>query len=481
MTAINIPNSVNTIEQFAFRGSGLIEVTIPNSVTQIYSQAFQACTSLKRATLPEGLTNISAGLFYQCSSLESIVIPEGVTDIFMYAFYDCTSLANINIPNATLYIDTDAFTNTPWLNNQPNGVVYAGKVAYTYKGTMPEGTYLTLKSDTRSIGTAAFRYQSSLVGITIPASVVYIGNQCISVCVNLSTIKVESGNTVYDSRENCNAIIETATNTLVAGCNNTVIPNSVTAIGKFAFIDCISLTDAQLHEQITTIGEQAYLGCEGLTQLRIPASVTNIENAAFAACNGVTKISVDSRNTVYDSRNSCNAIIQTSSNKLISGCQNTIIPNDVTVIDDFAFYMIYHLTHITIPASVNSIGKSAFQYADELKTVISESTTPPTITASTFYYTTYEQGTLYVPRASIDAYRNANYWNYFIDIRAIEDLIAGDINDDGELSISDVALLIDYLLTNNQYGINIYNADTDKNGSVDISDVSKLIDFLLTQ
>ena len=130
-----------------------------------------------------------------------------------------------------------------------------------------------------------------------------------------SSIIVAEGNPVYDSRNNCNAIIETATNKLVYGCKNTVIPSSVTSIGSSAFS-----------------------GCSGLTSISIPSSVTSIGSGAFYGCSGLTTITVDADNPVYDSRNNCNAIIQTTTNRLISGCKNTVIPSSVTSIGNYAFW-----------------------------------------------------------------------------------------------------------------------------------------------
>ena len=156
-------------------------------------------------------------------------------------------------------------------------------------------------------------------------------------CLDLISIVVEEGNTKYDSRNNCNAIIETSSNTLIAGCKKTTIPNSVTSIGDYAFS-----------------------GCSGLTSITIPYSVASIRVGTFKDCIGLKSIVVEEGNTKYDSRNNCNAIIESSSNTLIAGCKKTTIPNSVTSIGDYAFSGCSGLTSITIPNSVTSIGDYAF-------------------------------------------------------------------------------------------------------------------------
>ena len=100
----------------------------------------------------------------------------------------------------------------------------------------------------------------------------------------MTTISVESGNTVYDSRNNCNAIVESATNTLMFGCKNTIIPNSVTSIGERAFEDCDGLTSITIPNSVTSIGEGAFYSCDGLTSISIPNSVTSIGEYAFEYC-----------------------------------------------------------------------------------------------------------------------------------------------------------------------------------------------------
>ena len=317
------------------------------------------------------ITSIGWSAFYQCTSLTSIQIPNSVVSILDIAFAGCTGLTSIQIPDSVTSIRNGAFWGC-----------------------------------------------SGLTSIWIPKSVTNMAEDLIYECENISSITVDSGNPVYDSRNNCNAIIETKSNSLVVGCKNTIIPDSVTSIWNGAFA-----------------------GCSGLTSVWIPKSVTNIERNPFFYCENITSITVDPSNTVYDSRNNCNAIIETKSNSLVTGCRNTIIPDSITRINDYAFYLCSSLTSIVIPNSVvsiwdnafagctglisidlpnsiTSIGRMAFHSCEGLSSIIIRSTTPFSLYDGVFYFT--NDCPIYVPAESVDNYKTNPYWSsYASRIQAI--------------------------------------------------------------
>ena len=316
-------------------------------------------------------------------------------------------------------------------------------------------TLITIPNSVTSIGSYAFQDCSGLTSITIPNSVTSIGDYAFLFCDGLTSITVSSGNIKYDSRNYCNAIIETSSNTLTIGCKNTVIPNTVTSIGNNAFSGCSGLTSIDIPNSVTSIGNSAFNSCSGLTSIDIPNSVTNIGSYAFYGCSGLasvtipnsvtsidisafsncpslTSIHVESGNTKFDSRENSNAIIETSTNTLIFGCKNTTIPNSVTYIGNsafsgcsglisidipnsvtnigsYAFYGCTGMTSITIPNSVTFINSDAFADCSNLNFVKSEIESPFSISTYVFDGIS-SNATLQVPKGTKSKYQEFGGW-----------------------------------------------------------------------
>ncbi len=206
----------------------------------------------------------------------------------------------------------------------------------------------------------AFAGWTGLVSIEIPNSVIRIGEFGFSDCIGLEHISVQSGNPVFDSRENCNAIILTNTNELVSGCKNTIIPNSVTSIGVWAFHGCMGLSSISIPNSVTIIGDYAFYKCTELASINIPNSMESIGNSAFEGCKALTSIEIPNSVTSIGSCafEDCESL--TSAN----------ISNSMTSIERNMFEGCTKLTAMEIPQSIKSIGESAFEGCESLWSII---------------------------------------------------------------------------------------------------------------
>ena len=245
-----------------------------------------------------------------------------------------------------------------------------------------------------SIKGYVFEYCNDLTSITIPNSVTSIIGTAFAHCANLTSVTVEVGNPKYDSRNDCNAIIETATNTLIAGCKNTIIPNDVTSIGTWAFIYRTTLTSITIPNSVTSIDESAFHTCSGLTSVIIPNSVTKIGAFAFYNCSSLTSIT---------------------------------IPESVKNIGGEAFKR-SGLTSLIITGSMTYIESSAFTDLNEGLNVFCYAKDVPTISEYAFDTKQIDSYILHVPASSVNLYKATAPWSGFGTIMAIEDVSNIEIN-----------------------------------------------------
>ena len=266
------------------------------------------------------VTAIGDSAFYACYNVTSVTMPKGLTRIGEYAFCDCVKLSDINFP---------------------------------------EGL--------STIGKNAFERCQMLKDIVIPRSVTNIGDYIFLYCEYINSIKVEEGNTVYDSRNDCNAIIETAANRLIRGCHNTIIPEDITSISAYAFE-----------------------GCQRLTSVTIPKGVTTIEEGTFYFCTNLKSV---------------------------------IIPEGVTSIQRIGFLSCINMESVSIPSSMTYIGEGAFAGCDYLKDVYCYAEQVPETEDHVFLYDPVYKATLHVPAGSVEKYKATEPWKDFGIIVELSDLV----------------------------------------------------------
>ena len=380
------------IYSFTYDDSSII---IPDGVEIIGKQSFKSCTGLDNVALPSSVKTIGFYAFESCQYLKSINLSYGLKRIDESAFNDCIRLENIIIPNSVV-----------------------------------------------SIGSRAFCGCRSLSTFMIPESVNTIGVCLFYGCKTLKCIQVDNRNPIFDSRDGCNAIIETANDSLIAICPTTIIPknirkicacgfagldvfstiripDSVVEIGNSAFEDCRELISIVIPNSVNYIGDSAFKGCEmlssvtmstsvviigneafhscsklsqielpnslkkigdyafsysGLATLFLPKNVEKVGNNPFADCFKLIEINVNKSNIFFDSRDNCNSIIETSSDRLISGCIKSIIPYGIKTIGESAFCGV-KIETINIPNTVKEIRIFAFDSCDLTSITIPDSVT----------------------------------------------------------------------------------------------------------
>ena len=362
--------SVTAIGSYAYyKNTSLTSVSIPGTITRIQEYAFGSCENLEQIHISEGVTAIESSAFSNCKKLTEIHLPDSVVTLDYRAFGDCTGLQTLTLSKGTTNIDSYVFNNCTSLS----------------KINIPEGV--------TNISSIAFYGCTGVKRISISSTVTSLDASIFSNFTALEEITVSEDNPTYHVSGNC--LIDTKNRKLVAGCNNSVIPDdgSVTVIGQSAFVDriglqravipssvtviensafsgCTGISELVLSNQLTTIQAAAFFNCTALRELFIPASVQSISESAFSCCASLEQITVDDGNPYYHVSNNC--LINTQEKILLLGSNTGKIPDDGSVeyIGIYAFRNCSELTEITIPDGVKKIGNSAFFNCSKLTEIV---------------------------------------------------------------------------------------------------------------
>lgn len=442
LASITLNEGLSKIESYAFTGAVVTELTIPSTVTDIYTVGIWSKIKklISKATTPPTLRNsrqLNCPLFVPngcvtayrqadrwVESTSVIAVGEmqtgglsfyfGDTDALLYnvntdvtgsdvvipatveqggnsytvnemraaLLKNSAAVKSVTIPASITQIPNDAFRNCTGLTSVTMPATVTSIGAYAFNGCEGLET-VTIGESVASIGPSAFSGCRGLLSVTIPSAVKVIEAKAFFNCGKLTSFSVDKENKVYDSRGNCNAIIETATNTLIYGCKNTVIPNTVTKIGEDAFAYCVALTSIEIPNSVTDIKSGAFSGCSGLTGVVIPSSVINLEGHVFYGCESLTSM---------------------------------VIPNSVKSIGAYTLYGCRGLKSVVVGESVASVGNAAFKECTGLTRLEMLTKVPPKCGKDVFVGMDKTACELVVPAGCVDAYKAAAEWGDFSKI-----------------------------------------------------------------
>ena len=472
MTSVQIPGSVTRIGSYAFSScKNLVSVTFGDNVSTISSSAFANCTGLTSLELPSGLTKINTCAFQNCTGLTAITChattpPTVNTDAFkglesryfrmrLYvphlsrtAYENAGVWKKFGVVNSIKpVVARRVKVNDLYYDLYPDYTAYV--VAETtdndnYKGlaqiAIPPTTYYNAETySVTGVEFYAFSYCSSLELLTVGLNITKFDGDALRNCDNLTSVVWNARNCAdfslnntpfyqyknkYESNTVCRQITIFSFGSQVeyipaylcekmSLMTKFTIPDNVTGIGDGVFTDCENTVSVLIGNKVQKMGTNVFSNCQKLTDVTIPKSVTSISGSLFKSCYNLESVTVEDGNPVYDSRNKCNAVIETATNTLIAGCGFTGFPESLTAIGKGAFESITSLARITIPKNLTKIDAYAFQSCKGVKDIVSYAVTPPTLGSNVFYGLTCSEIPLYVPKEGLEIYRSTAQWKEF--------------------------------------------------------------------
>lgn len=408
------------------------------TVVEIDDYAFYDCDSITGVTFPNTIISIGSASFLVCGGLSSVSISSSVKRIGWGCFDGCP-LSYINVPNTVEWMGSNAFgdintySNITWDDNLPDGVVYLGKIAYTYKGTVPTNTSITLASDTKGIAGRAFYQMSNITNINLPSSLLSIGEESFYGCGGIHTITIPTSVKMigYGAFGQCGALTTVNYNAINAytlkdivstagvfyGCDNFSTLNfgsGVQVIPSVMFKNCTHISgQLVLPNSTREIGDNAFYGCTGITSVTIPVNVDTIGNWPFYGCTSLSTVYYNAtrcHNTYYTPFQGCTSLstivfgsgVQTIADYLcynltslsgtltlpnnlreignyaFSGCSglsgSLIIPDNVRRICTYAFYNCTGITELTLGTNLDTLEAGAFHGTSAIATITYKAT-----------------------------------------------------------------------------------------------------------
>jgi len=511
LVEVALPASVTQIRYRAFDDCNNLEkVTIGNSTTVIGNQAFSGCSSLKSISLPEGIKTIEERAFLGCFSLSTVSFPSSLTTVSDDAFDGCNSISRVSIADlaswcsvtfANIYANPTYYSKKIYIGSSnypitslsiPNGVTSIGSCCFANCTGI---TSLTFPTSLKSIGENAFRGCSGLVSLNIPEGVTQMGAYCFKACNNIQTVKFPS--TLKLVREGafdeCNSIIKVSTPSIAAWCSinfdfTKVWETVIDSDGNVAIAYDSEDGDYELHnpkyyyksnplyyshklfigdslinildipEGVEYIGRGSFAHCKSITAVSIPESLTTINEMAFWDCGSISNVKINSIN-------SWNKLVYKS-----ESMQQIVLGEKGPTIDGCTYYDDYYYTSY-VDYSSNPIYATCTNSMSDVRNIQWSSTNTTVAQVNDKgRVTAFLSGSTVILASSDD---NNSFCNVTIEDPSV---ILGDVNGNGDVSISDVTALVDILLSGNEAPA---VADINRDGNISISDVTSLIDALL--